>query len=383
MKLKQIVFKPAFWDSPFAVKFYSDKFGIDKLNSAISFGIEMILPEEFAFTFSEPDDIFTGNTALNSNFRHKLILANTISELREKLHYILAKLSAFNIFPISEGLIDSATSFSLHFPDQPRIMGIVNVTPDSFSDGGKYFTTEKAVEHAIKLLEEGAEIIDIGGESSRPGSRRISDEEELQRVIPVIEKLITIRPETLVSIDTMKASVAKEALSAGAKIVNDISSGNYDDEIIEICRQFDATYIAMHMLGLPDTMQINPYYDDVVAEIYYYLAGKVKEFKSRGINDIYIDPGIGFGKTVFHNLKILHHLKEFLGIGVPLVIGISRKSFIGKILGLEVEERDNPGMVVDTFARLQGVSVIRTHNVKKTKMALTMISALSNPGAYA
>ncbi len=244
------------------------------------------------------------------------------------------------------------------------VMGILNVTPDSFSDGGKYSSPDDAAEFGIQMIDSGADIIDIGGESSRPGSESISAEEEISRIIPVIQKILLERPSAIISVDTMKNIVASNALQHGAVIVNDISGLAYDIRLAETAKKFNASVVIMHMLGAPKTMQQNPEYENVVEEIYDFLHEKVKIAENSGVKNIFIDPGIGFGKTVEHNLEILQRLGDFKSLGYPILIGLSRKSFLGKILNLEVDKRDVPTSIAETLAVKNGARVIRTHNVE-------------------
>ena len=244
------------------------------------------------------------------------------------------------------------------------VMGILNVTPDSFSDGGLYFKPEDAVNHGLVLLDEGADIIDIGGESTRPGSEPVTDEEELKRVVPVIEKILKQTPDAIISIDTTKNRVALEALKTGAKIVNDISGLTFDPKILNSVNEYKAALILMHMKGTPQDMQINPYYDDVIAEIYNFLYIQTQKAESSGVTKLFIDPGIGFGKRLEDNLEIIKRLSDFKTIGYPIVIGVSRKSFLGKILDLDVKERDESSAVVEAISIMNGARIIRTHNVK-------------------
>lgn len=259
------------------------------------------------------------------------------------------------------------------------VMGVLNVTPDSFSDGGNYFALNDAVKHGLMLLEEGADILDIGGESTRPDSERVSEEEELKRVIPVLEEILAVKPEAVISIDTSKAKVAFEALKRGAKLVNDISGFSFEEEILDAVKTHDAAYILMHMKGTPKTMQDSPDYEDVVSEIYDFLLTKSEHIKKQGINNIIIDPGIGFGKRVVDNFEIIKRLNEFRGIGHPLLIGLSKKSFIGKSLNLPLEEREDPTLIAETVALKNGARFIRTHNVKKAKYAVELNRFFENP----
>ena len=246
-----------------------------------------------------------------------------------------------------------------------RVMGILNVTADSFSDGGVYFNNEKAIARAIEMIELGADIIDIGGESTRPGSEPISEEEELNRIIPIIKEILKLKPETILSVDTTKANVAEEALKNGAVIVNDISGGTFEPEIFEVVGKNNATMIIMHIKGKPKSMQLSPEYSDVVSEVYEYLLKQSSIAAEHGTENIIVDPGIGFGKRIQDNLTLINNLEEFLSLGFPILIGLSRKSFIGNILNLPVDERDDPTNSMNMFALAKGARIIRTHNVKQ------------------
>jgi dihydropteroate synthase len=244
------------------------------------------------------------------------------------------------------------------------VMGILNVTPDSFSDGGNFYDTESAVNYGLEMLRQGADIIDIGGESTRPGSDPVSVSEELKRVIPVIKKILDERTDAVVSIDTTKVRVAEEALKCGAKIVNDISSGTFEPEIFNTANNFDAGFVAMHMKGKPKTMQENPVYGDLIMEVYDFLAEQSSKARSAGIQKIFVDPGIGFGKSFADNILLLKNLEEFISLSLPIMIGLSRKSFIGNLLNLSVNERDDVTNAINAFAISKGARIIRTHNVK-------------------
>jgi len=243
------------------------------------------------------------------------------------------------------------------------VMGILNVTPDSFSDGGRFFTKDLAVDYGLRMLYNGADIIDIGGESTRPGAAAVSSEEEIKRVIPVIEGILSQQPNAIISIDTTKNLIANEALSCGAKIVNDISGLMFDSELAETVQKHDAGLVIMHMKGTPDTMQINPYYDNVVQEVYDFLSNQIHKAEDKGIHKIFIDPGIGFGKRVQDNFQLINNLDYLTELSYPVVIGISRKSFIGKTLNLEFNERDEASSVLNAVAISKGARIIRTHNV--------------------
>jgi dihydropteroate synthase len=267
------------------------------------------------------------------------------------------------------------------------IMGIVNVTPDSFSDGGKFFTLDDAVAQGQKLFEEGADILDIGGESTRPFSDEVSDEEEIRRVIPVIENLAA-RISIPISIDTTKAGVARRAIQAGASIINDVSALRLDHGIADVAAEYDVPVILMHMLGTPKTMQTDPVYDDLIKEIKEFLKNAMDYAESKGISKskIIIDPGIGFGKTVEHNLLLIKHLHEFKTLDVPILIGPSRKAFIRNILKDKTVKDINPDLaVVETgtqasvaAAVLSGAHMVRVHNVANTRTTLKIIDAVNN-----
>lgn len=256
------------------------------------------------------------------------------------------------------------------------VMGILNVTPDSFSDGGRYLEPERAVERAREMLRNGAEIIDIGGESSRPGSKRIDAEEELSRIIPVIED-IRDETDTIISVDTYKPEVADKALSAGADMINDIY-GLRKEGMAETAAEYGAGMVIMHMQGDPENMQNNPHYEDVVGEITGFLRNQAEKAIKAGIapESIVLDPGIGFGKTVKHNLEIMKELDSFRSLGYPVLIGASRKSFIGKTLDLPVEERLEASLAMAALAVSKGVSIIRAHDVKETVRAVRMVMAV-------
>jgi len=262
--------------------------------------------------------------------------------------------------------------------DGPMLMGIVNVTPDSFSDGGHFLTTERAVEHGRKLIEDGAVIVDVGGESTRPGADAVSEEEELRRVLPVVEALAG--DGAVVSIDTSKAGVARAAIAAGAAIVNDVSASI---DMAEVAAETGAGLVIMHMQGTPRTMQSNPDYDDVVAEVRDFLVGRAELAVDRGVDrsQIAIDPGIGFGKTLEHNLELLTHLEVFVKAGYPVLIGTSRKSFLGLLTGETMPERRDLATAATTaLAVAAGVFVIRVHNVAVSRPVMQVAGAMVRNG---
>lgn len=258
------------------------------------------------------------------------------------------------------------------------VMGILNVTPDSFYDGGRYAQPEAAVRRALQMVEEGADILDIGGESTRPGSQPVSEEEELCRVLPVIEA-IRERTDVPLSIDTTKSRVAERALQAGACMVNDISGLGFDPRMAEVVAQHGALCCIMHIQGTPQTMQRNPHYEDVVRDISRYFEQRLALAERAGIprEHIWLDPGIGFGKTVEHNLDILRRLRGLTVLGLPLLVGTSRKSFIGKVLGdLPPEERLEGTAATVAIAIINGANAVRVHDVKEMVRVARMIDAV-------
>jgi dihydropteroate synthase len=258
-----------------------------------------------------------------------------------------------------------------------QLMGVVNVTPDSFSDGGLYLDPEAAIAHGRELAEAGAEILDVGGESTRPGAEPVSAEEELARVVPVIEGLAKAGAE--ISVDTSKASVAVAALDAGAAIVNDVTALRGDPEMAALCAERGATVVLMHMLGEPRTMQEDPRYDDVVADVKAFLAERLEAAVSAGIAEerVWLDPGVGFGKTAAHNMELLRRLGELRELGRPLVIGTSRKSFIGKVDGSPADQRLGGTIASAVLAAAEGAAVLRVHDVAEVRQALTVAAAIS------
>lgn len=256
-------------------------------------------------------------------------------------------------------------------------MGIVNVTPDSFSDGGQFCDTDAAVSHGLDLVQQGAAILDIGGESTRPGALPVSEAEELRRVIPVIEGLIA-RTKVPLSIDTMKPAVARAALAAGASIVNDIAANREDDAMWRLVAETGAGYVAMHMQGLPQTMQSRPTYDDVVAEVKEFFRDRMERLNAAGVaaDQVVFDVGIGFGKSLEHNLQLLGALRSFTTLERPVLLGVSRKSFIGALTGANVAERLPGSLACACLAVAAGVQIIRTHDVAETVQAVRVTEAI-------
>jgi len=263
--------------------------------------------------------------------------------------------------------------FALKF-NRTLIMGVLNVTPDSFSDGGLFTGLDKAVAHAKQMLKDGADIIDIGGESTRPYSKAISEEEELKRVQPVIEKLLKETNAPL-SIDTYKPKVAEKCLESGAHLVNDIT-GLGNKEMIKLAAKCKVPVVLMHMKGMPKNMQENPVYNDVIKEIKDFFSDRINEAKKSGISDIIIDPGIGFGKTTQHNLQILKRINEFKDLGCPILVGPSRKSFIGNISGLPANERLEGTLASVVSAVMHGANIVRVHDAKQCKRAVQIADAI-------
>ncbi|MDZ7720109.1 MAG: dihydropteroate synthase [Balneolaceae bacterium] len=256
-------------------------------------------------------------------------------------------------------------------------MGILNVTPDSFSDGGKYNSVQKAIDAVGQMVNEGAAIIDIGGESTRPGADPVTESEELNRVIPVLEEALKSFPDTFFSIDTTKYQIAKESLARGAHIINDVSGLQKEPRLAELCAAHQAGYVLMHSQGDPQTMQKNPEYENVVHDIYEFLRSGIEQLEQAGVSSIITDPGIGFGKTLQHNLDIIKELKKFITLGYPLLVGASRKSMIGKLL----DERPADGRLAGTLAvhyhcLLNGAKILRVHDVEEAVDSVKIFESL-------
>ena len=265
----------------------------------------------------------------------------------------------------------------VEFGQRTVVMGVLNVTPDSFSDGGRYLDHEKAVAHAVEMVSAGADIIDIGGESSRPGAARISAKEEMDRILPVVAETVQ-QVSALVSVDTTKAEVARTALEAGAHIVNDISALRWDAEMPEVVRESGAGTVLMHMQGTPETMQQAPRYDDVVTEVRDFLQERITFCGRNGIafENIAIDPGIGFGKELEHNLDLLRQLHLLAELGRPVIVGVSRKSLLGLLTGRPVDQRLAGSLAAASYAVMHGAHILRVHDVAETRDALRVIEAL-------
>jgi dihydropteroate synthase len=261
---------------------------------------------------------------------------------------------------------------------QGLIMGVLNITPDSFSDGGNFFDAENAVEHALRMVAEGAHIVDVGGESTRPGAEAVAAEEELRRVIPVIEQLRR-RSEVIISIDTSKAEVARAAIQAGALIVNDVTGGRGDEKMMPLIAEIKAAFIIMHMQGTPQTMQIAPQYTNAVSEVFDFFRQQYARAIVYSIDPMAIafDPGIGFGKTLEHNLELLAQLERLRACDRPIVIGVSRKSFLGKLIhSAQISDRLAPAVALTSLLRTRGADVLRVHDVKENVNALKVTEAI-------
>jgi len=261
----------------------------------------------------------------------------------------------------------------------PLVMGVINLTPDSFYDGGKFINVESAVKQAEKLISEGADIIDLGAASTRPGAEFVSPENEIQRILPVIIELIKAYPEIIISVDTFHAEVAKECIKNGTSIINDISAGMFDKNMMKTIAELNVPYILMHIQGTPQTMQIEPKYNDVVNEVYSFLAERLAMAKKAGIKQLIVDPGFSFGKTVEHNFLLLRNLSEFKNLGLPIMAGISRKSMINKVLKTKPENALTGTIALNTLALLQGADILRVHDVKEAKQVIKMVNQYLNP----
>lgn len=289
-----------------------------------------------------------------------------------------AAISFLNLHPHMTG---STMTIDALGTRRPVIMGILNVTPDSFSDGGLYHRHEDAVRHALRMIDEGAHIIDIGGESSRPGAERVPESEEIDRVIPVIESVARERPPAILSIDTQRARVAERAIEAGCRIVNDISACR-DPEMPGIIGQSGVLVIVMHMLGEPRTMQVEPHYDDVVAEVRAFLLERVDFLRRQGVDGdrIVIDPGIGFGKRFQDNLELLQNIEAFRD--APVLVGASRKRFLGELLDSPADDRLPGSLAVAAWCHRQRVDIVRVHDVRETARLFRVLDAIERPGHF-
>ena len=261
--------------------------------------------------------------------------------------------------------------------DKPLVMGILNITPDSFYDGGFYVSEIDQIKQTEKMLEEGADIIDIGAISTRPGAKEVSKEEELKKIVSLIELLLKNFPEINISVDTYRADVAKIAIESGAKIINDISGGVFDSKMFETVADLNVPYIMMHIKGTPENMQINPNYSDVVKEIIFFFSQQIDKLKKIGVNDVIIDPGFGFGKTLENNYELLKKLDNFKIFELPLLVGFSRKSMINNVLNTKPSEALTGTTVLNTIALMNGANILRVHDVKPAIEAIKIVNKLN------
>ncbi|MDP1623617.1 MAG: dihydropteroate synthase [Bacteroidales bacterium] len=255
----------------------------------------------------------------------------------------------------------------------PVVMGILNVTPDSFFDGGRFSSHEEQLRHAERMLNEGASIIDIGAVSTRPGAMEVGEHEELRRLIPSIKTINEHFPECILSVDTYRAGVARAAVEHGASMINDIYGGRYGEGMLETIASLKVPYILMHMKGTPANMQENPEYRNLLAEVVNFFENKLGECREKGVRQVIIDPGFGFGKTVEQNFTLLAHLEQFKSMGVPILAGISRKSMINKLLNIRASEALNGTTVLNTIALIKGADILRVHDVKEAVEAIRLV----------
>lgn len=269
-----------------------------------------------------------------------------------------------NTLYTSKGNVDLST---------PAVMGILNITPDSFYEGSRYQVPEQILKQTEQMLKDGADIIDIGASSTRPGSAEVSSETELKRLLPVLEKLVRQFPEAIISIDTYRSEVARESIAMGAAIINDISGGRFDPEMFRLISETKTSYIMMHIKGTPGDMQKNPEYEDVVSEVLSFFKSQLNKLNGQGvINNIVLDPGFGFGKNQMHNFSLLKNLAEFKKFNCPLMVGVSRKSMINRVLGTTPEESLNGTTAINTIALLNGADIMRVHDVKQAVEAVKL-----------
>lgn len=269
-----------------------------------------------------------------------------------------------------------------NFPDlsTPLVMGILNITPDSFYDGGRYISELQWTEQADKMISEGASIIDIGALSTRPGAQELAEEEEIHRIMPVLEILRKRKPEIFISVDTSRSSVAEMAISSGADMINDISGGTFDHAMARLIGKYNIPYVMMHIQGRPGTMQQDPVYRDVVEDIAAFFSKQIRVFNEHGATQIILDPGFGFGKTVEHNYTILRNLKRFSAFACPIMVGVSRKSMINSVLGTKPENALNGTTVLNTIALLNGAKILRVHDVSEAVEAIKLTEMMKTGG---
>ena len=321
------------------------------------------IANRFSIEFESEVEAITALFALDSSDIPTEIESDVIlGELRESMR------RAFERWSSDSHVLDLPRDRTWHLGRRVQILGILNATPDSFSDGVLYDTKQAAVRHALQMLEDGADAIDVGGESTRPGSRPVPADEEIRRVGPVIAA-IRQHSDVPISVDTSKASVARVALDEGADIVNDVTALEGDSDMVALLRDRPVPVVLMHMRGTPRTMQDAPHYDDATAEILAYLDLRLRQLEAQGISRerLVVDPGFGFGKRSVDNLGLLKNVNEFKSLGRPVLVGLSRKSFLGKVLGKSVEEREAGTLVANTLATLAGASIVRSHHVSNAR----------------
>lgn len=329
--------------------------------------------EVASFAVSKSDVLLIGTEAHYNKVIPKLRRQPfSLSHLSCELEQILKNIKR-------ERFILSLGDKQLDLAKKVAIMGILNLTPDSFYDGGRYTQEKKALVRVEEMVSHGADLIDIGGESTRPGATKVSTEEELRRIIPIIGEIKELF-EIPVSVDTYKAQIAQEAIEAGADMINDISGLRFDSELKQVVAEYKVPLVLMHIKGTPGDMQNNPYYDSLLGEIISYLRESIVIAKEAGIDEerIVIDPGIGFGKSARHNLEIIDKLSELKSLGRPILIGVSRKSFIGNVLNLPLQERLEGSLAATCLAVTQGARIVRTHDVKETRRAIDLTQAIIN-----
>ncbi len=341
---------------------------------SLSVGADVSVAKELSdLNIEMTDVVISANLSQYNRLYHKLVESRmNLKMMAEEIKNVLIKYDS-KIKPV----IIAGQEFD--FSKKSYVMGILNITPDSFSDGGKNNSVEEAVKNAKEMVEQGAHIIDIGGESSRPGAKYVPAEDELERLLPVLERL-TKELNVPISIDTYKSEVARECLNRGAHIINDISGLRGDSDMARVISKAGAYCILMHMQGTPKTMQENPKYDDLIDDLIYELKKSIDIGENAGIESqkIILDPGIGFGKTFDHNLEILNRLDEFKTLGKPILVGASRKKFIGDILGTQVDERLEGSLAVAAISVSKGASILRVHDVKETVKVLKVADAIKN-----
>lgn len=358
-------------------KLFKEKYNFSVLPHKGLFGIELRkIPAENSgveIKINSESIFYRDDNLLLTGSLKEILEQISTSTFDEKIRVVITK--ALQKYDESDNISYEIGGSNFYFK-YAYVMGILNVTPDSFSDSGKFLDKTKAVDYAIEMIEAGADIIDIGGESTRPGSESVSENEELNRVIPVITEILKKKNDTVLSIDTTKAKIAEEALKCGASIVNDISGGTFDKDIFNVAKESNAAMVLMHLKGRPKTMQNSPEYVDVVSEIYDYLSMQIEVVKGIGIKKLFVDPGIGFGKRVEDNLTLIKRLEDFKSLGFPILIGLSRKSFIGNILNLPIEDRDDVTNALNSMALCKGARIIRTHNVKQAVQTCKIFNRL-------